>query len=65
MKGKKVTLVVVIFIAVLAVLFLAPIVPFSRIWYTGTSQAYTFPSMSCSVPNYAVDPTLSTMAANP
>ena len=58
MKGMKVTIGVVIFVAVLAVIFLAPIVPFSKTWYTGTTQADTFPSMSCSVPNNAVDPTL-------
>jgi hypothetical protein len=56
-RGTKVALVVVVF-AVLAVLFLAPIVPFSKTWYTGTTQPDTFPMMSCSAPNNAVNPTL-------
>ncbi len=49
---------IIIVIAVLAVLFLAPIVPLSETWYTGTTQPDAFPSMSCSVPNNAVNPTL-------
>jgi len=57
-RDTKVAAVVVSFIAVLAVLFLAPIVPFSKTWYTGTTQADTFPSMSCSAPNSVVNPTL-------
>ena len=57
-RDTKVVAVVVVFIAVLAVLFLAPIVPFSKTWYTGTTQADTFPSMSCTVPNNALNPTL-------
>jgi hypothetical protein len=49
---------VVVFIAAVAVLFLAPIVPFSKTWYTATNQPDTFPTMSCSVPNNVSNPTL-------
>lgn len=57
-RGTKVASVVAILIAVLAVLFLVPIVPFSKTWYTATTQPDTFPKMSCSAPNNALNPTL-------
>jgi hypothetical protein len=58
MKGTKAAIVAVILIAVLAVLFLAPMVPYSKTWATGTTQSDTFPSMSCSGADNFTDPVL-------
>lgn len=46
-------------VAALAVLFFAPLVPFSQTVGTGTNYPIdTLPRMNCNVPNSAVNPTL-------
>ena len=57
-RSTKAAFVFAILIAAFTVVFLAPVVPVSRTWYTGTTQPDTFPMMPCSAPSNAVNPTL-------
>jgi hypothetical protein len=58
MMGKTVTIVIIVSIAVVAILFLAPIVPISMTYAGGLPHTQPPPQMSCSVPTNAIDATL-------